>query len=80
MAIDRACFIENFAAGLEGVDASALTPATRFRELDVWDSLAVLATLAMLDSDYGVNLPAIELKPCQTLEDIAALVDARQAK
>jgi acyl carrier protein len=75
MAIERTRFLQNFAAGLEGVDAAALTPATRFRELEQWDSLAVLATLAMLDADYGVMLAASELKPCQTLEDIAALVD-----
>jgi acyl carrier protein len=78
MAIDRAVFVSNFAAGIEGLDAAQLSPQTRFRELEVWDSLAVLSTLAMLDSDYGITLAAIELKPCQTLEDIAALVDLKK--
>lgn len=78
MTIDRAQFLANFAAGIEGLDAALLTPETRFRELEVWDSLAVLATLAMLDGDYGVQLAATELKPCQTLEDIARLVETKR--
>jgi acyl carrier protein len=77
MAIDRAAFLVNFASGLDGVDASSLTQETAFRELEVWDSLAVLATLAMVDSEYGVSLAATELKPCRTIGDLATLVDSK---
>lgn len=79
MASDFPTFAANFAAGISGLDPSGLTPETRFRELEEWDSLAVLATLAMLDSDYGVTATATDLRSCQTLADIQSLA-ARLAR
>jgi len=46
----------------------ALTP-------DNWDSMAVLATLALLDEQLGITVPTPELKACTS---VGALVDLVQ--
>ena len=45
---------------------------------DVWDSLTRLSILAMLDSRYGVNLAAGDLKQMRTIADLANAVAARR--
>ena len=33
-----------------------------FKDLEEWDSLSVLSTLALLDSDYGISLTKEEIE------------------
>ena len=47
-------------------------------EFDVWVSLTRLSILAMLDSRYGVNLAAGDLKQLRTVGDLLAAVEARR--
>ena len=44
-----------------------------------WDSLSVLSVIAMLDSSYGVNLPAAELENINTAGDLWNLVQSRKS-
>ncbi|HAQ57724.1 MAG TPA: acyl carrier protein, partial [Opitutae bacterium] len=44
------------------------------RELEAWDSLAVLTVIAMIDAEYDVRLKADTLKSCETLEALFAQV------
>ena len=43
------------------------------QELDGWDSLAVMSTLAMFDKQFGVKIPAATIYQCRTVDDLAAL-------
>lgn len=43
------------------------------QDLDGWDSLAVMSTLAMLDKQFGVKVPATTIYQCRTVDDLAAL-------
>jgi len=72
-------FLNNFknAISIEGIELGELTPDTAFRELEVWDSMNALNTLAMIDFEYGIQLPADELQACQTILDIFEKVSAR---
>jgi acyl carrier protein len=47
-------------------------------DFEVWDSLTRLSILAMLDSRYGVNLAAADLKRLHTVGDLLAAVEARR--
>ena len=40
-------------------------------ELDEWDSLAVMATMAFLDKNFGVKTSISDYLDIKTLEDIA---------
>ena len=41
-------------------------------ELDEWDSLSMMATMAFLDKDFGVKLKIAEIKTFVNIGDIAA--------
>ena len=55
-----------------------LTLDVKFRELDEWDSLAYLSTIAMIDDEYDVVINANEFKSLETLGDIAKAIEAKQ--
>ena len=67
-------FIEDFEEAVEDIEPGSLTAATKYRELKVWDSLAVLTVIAMVDAEYDVRLKAETLKNCETLEALFAQV------
>ena len=70
-------FIENFEEAVEDIEPGSLTAETAYRELEEWDSLAVLTVIAMVDAEYNVRLKADALKSCETLEALFALVSSR---
>lgn len=41
-------------------------------ELDEWDSLSMMATMAFLDKNFGVKVKIVDLKTLATIGDIAA--------
>ena len=45
-----------------------------------WDSLSVLSVVAMLDSKYGINLSATDLKQVRTVADLWNLVQSKSPK
>ncbi|WP_298074034.1 acyl carrier protein [uncultured Bacteroides sp.] len=71
-------FIENFASQFEDTDASAFTPATRFRELDEWSSLTALSIIAMVDEEYDVTLKGDDIRNAETIEDLFKTVQSKR--
>lgn len=49
-------------------------------EFEYWDSLTVLSVLAMLDSGYGVNLTAANLRELKQAGELAAVVESQRRK
>jgi len=43
-------------------------------ELEDWDSLAVLAFIAMIDKNFGIILDAEKITNCKTVDDLGALL------
>ena len=68
-------FIENFIEQLE--DAVEVTPETNFRELEEWSSLTALNVLMMIDEEYGVALPADEMRKTKTVQELFDLVQSK---
>ncbi|HBM85567.1 MAG TPA: acyl carrier protein [Opitutae bacterium] len=69
-------FIEDFEDAVEDVEPGSLNAGTVYQKIAVWDSLAVLTVIAMLDAEYDVRLKADTLKNCGTLGALFALVDS----
>lgn len=67
-------FVRNFENAIEGLEPNSLQPDTKYHTLAQWDSLALLCLLAMIDCEYSVQIPGMELKNCDTLQDIFDLV------
>lgn len=49
-----------------------LTPETVLGDLDEWDSLAMMATMAFLDKNFGVKVGLRDFKDMNTLADLMA--------
>jgi acyl carrier protein len=66
-------FLANFLSNIEVTDTS-MTLDTQLSDIPQWDSLALLATLAMVDGEYGVQINGVELQACASIGDIARIV------
>jgi acyl carrier protein len=47
------------------------------KELEQWDSVAVVSFIAMADSDFGVILPPKSIAQCRVVDDLADLIVER---
>lgn len=63
-------FIEKFAEAVEIEDLETLTPETKFHNLKEWNSLAYLSVIAMLDSEFGIQIEMAEFNQLVTIQDI----------
>jgi acyl carrier protein len=64
----------------EILDAPEVRETDALTDFVNWDSLSVLSTIAWIDSQYGVNLSAHDLKDVRTVGDIWAIVQSRTGK
>lgn len=74
--MDTAQFLDLFKETLE-IEEENISLDDEFRALDVWDSLAYLSTIAMIDDEYGVIVSAKEFNELKTVGDIAKAVEAK---
>jgi len=71
-------FIENFIEAVEIEDVSTIEPTTVFRDIEEWDSLAALSTIAMADEEYGVTITNKDLKEAETIERLWQLIERKK--
>lgn len=75
--MDTTKFVELFAEALD-IDAAELTLNTEFRSLDVWDSMAHLSVIAMLDEEYDIQIENAEFKTLKTINDLVNYIEVHQ--
>ena len=73
--MERATFLKELADVLR-VDAGAASPDLRLEDV-VWDSLAVMSTVALIDEHCGVTVSGDELARCETLGDVLKIAGLR---
>lgn len=73
--MDMEDFIEKFAEAIEMESVNDLKEDTKFRELDEWNSLAVLSVIAMLDEEYDIQIENADFKKLETIGDIAQFIE-----
>ena len=71
MSIDK--FVVNFANAIE-IDPESINQETAFKDLDVWDSMAVLTVIAMVDDEYQKAIGGDAIKQAKTISDLWALI------
>jgi len=62
----------------EILELEEIFPDTNYRELDDWDSLAVLSVIALVDSKYGVTLKAEDLRKAANAGALYEIIEARK--
>ena len=70
-------FISNFAEQFDDMDASVLTPETKFKQLEDWNSLVALSVIAMVDEEYDVTIKGDDIRNANTIEDLFNNVKAK---
>ena len=68
--------INSFAEALE-MEPGLIKPEDIFRNYENYSSLTELSVLAMLDSDFGIEIEMKEFNNYKTVEDLINLVSAR---
>ena len=71
-------YIASFADQFEDTDPEEITAATKFHDLDEWDSLVALAVLNMTEKKFGKKITFDEMKACVTVEDLFNVTAAKQ--
>lgn len=70
--------IQNICVKLADIlDVEEIGYADQLRDLSEWDSLSILSAIAMVDSEYGVNLTAAEMRLVETPGGLKELIEVR---
>ena len=59
------------------MDASKINPEDRFRDYETYSSLTELSVLAMLDSDFGIEIEMREFNKYLSVQDLVELVSQK---
>jgi acyl carrier protein len=73
--MDAAEFLARIEHALD-VPAGSLRQTDGLADVEKWDSIGALMVIAAIDKHYGVVLSGEALLECQTLADLARLVEA----
>ncbi len=66
-------FISNLADAIDGLDISTIDKDTVLQDIPQWDSLAILAIIAMADEAYKVAITGKEIQTCKTISGLMNL-------
>lgn len=77
--MDINSFIENFADQFDDLDASTISGATVFKDLDEWSSMMALAIMAMVSEEYDVELKGDDIRKSNTIDDLFNTVKSKKA-
>ena len=58
------------------LEAGTLTPDTVLKELEEWDSIAIISFIALMDDEFNKIISGDEIKGQKTVENLMALMEA----
>lgn len=70
--MNREDFLKNFIDVLQTEDE--INFDTKLEDIEEWDSLSMISTVAFLDKDFSVKVSIDDIKNFKTVEDIAKKV------
>jgi acyl carrier protein len=57
------------------LDPGTLKGSEELKDIEAWDSLAVMGFIAMVDEEFDVMVPPAQLSKCKTVADLISLVE-----
>lgn len=72
-------FMANFANQFEMTEPEEITATTIYRDLEEWDSMMALSIIGMVNNTYQVKITGLEIRECNTVEDLYKLVASKKA-
>lgn len=70
-------FIKHFVDQFDEINPAEISHATKFKELDGWDSLVAISLIAMVDAEYGVKLTGDEIRNAQYVSELFEIVKSK---
>ena len=70
-------FIANLKENVDAFEGVEITGDTDFNSLPDWDSIAVLSVMAMIASEYGLNIKSAEISGAKSVRDLWNIVGAK---
>ena len=70
-------FAARFAEELDGTPVEQFTPATEFKALEAWGSLAALSIISMVDEEFEKTITGADLRSVATLEELYNLIQSK---
>jgi len=70
-------FIEKMKETLEMED-QAINPTDVYRQYDIWDSLAALSVMAMINEEYDLTIPREDFINLKTINELWSYIQARK--
>lgn len=71
-------FIEKFADLFEDTSIDLITPETKFKNLEEWDSLMALSVISMVDEEYDVIIKGEDIRESSTIQDLFDRIAGKQ--
>lgn len=68
--------IQSLAEAME-MEANIIKPEDKFRDYENYSSLTELSVLAMLDSDFGIEIEMKEFNNYKTVDDLLHLISSK---
>ncbi len=69
-------FVANFAEQFDETDKSAITGNTEFKGLEEWSSMTALSVIAMIDSEYDIQIKGADIRDSATVAELFGRVQA----
>ncbi len=71
-------FFELLTETLDITSVDTIDESTQLRDLEEYDSLAVLSLIAMVDEHFGKRLPGSEFQKVTTVESLMSMIGPEQ--
>jgi acyl carrier protein len=71
-------FVKAFASEFDEIPAGQITFDTVYKDIDSWDSLAVLTIISLIDDEFEVTITGADLRSCATIKDLYEFVLSKQ--
>jgi len=62
---------------LDNEEIVSLNPLEKFTDLSWWNSMSALVIVAFINTEYGIKFTTAELRNCESLEQVYALIKAQ---
>lgn len=62
---------------IDGIVPGSLKGDTHYRDIPAWSSMHALIIIALAETEYDVTLTGEDMRKCQTVGDIYAIITSR---
>lgn len=74
--MDKPAFLNSLCEIID-LPSGSLTGSENLKDLEQWNSLAIMSYMALADDSYGIALSPAKLRECQTVDDLFTLLEPK---